>query len=92
MEQIPVSEVLPGLYRAVLDSVAHLEALGRRREAAGIRAEATAAYSGAWNAAADRRLRSLRARAERVAESRGRKAPRPLSGRARSSGLKHTPI
>jgi hypothetical protein len=92
MEQLPVSEVLPGLYRAVLDGVAHLEAIGRRRDAAGIRAEATAAYSGAWNAAADRRLRSLRARAERVAESQRRKAPRLLPGRARSSDLEHTPI
>ncbi|HET9851528.1 MAG TPA: hypothetical protein VFP56_03360 [Candidatus Limnocylindrales bacterium] len=92
MESLPVSEVLPGLYRAVLDGVAHLESIGRRRDAAGIRAEATAAYSGAWNAAADRRLRSLRERAERLAESQHRKGPRALESRPRSADLGHTPI
>jgi hypothetical protein len=73
VEQQPVAEVLPGLYRAVLDAVGALEARGHRREAAKIREEATAAYSKAWNEAAARRLRSLRARADRIAE--GRRGP-----------------
>jgi hypothetical protein len=68
MEQLPVSERLPRLYRTVLDAVADLEAHGRRRDAAAIRAEATAAYSTAWNAAAERRLSSLEARAARIIE------------------------
>ena len=76
MEQPPVSERLPRLYRAVLDAVADLEARGRRRDAAEIRAEATAAYSRAWNAAAERRLEALRARAARLAAGR-----RPASGK-----------
>ena len=77
MEALPISEVLPGLYRAVLDAVARLERNGRRREAAAIRAEATAAYSKAWDAAAERRLRSLCARADRMIDSRRHAAPEP---------------
>ena len=92
MEQLPVSEVLPGLYRAVLDAVARLEAIGRRREAAAIRAEATTTYSRAWNDAAERRLRSLSARADKVLESHRRNTPRPLDARRRSVDLEHTPI
>ena len=89
MEQLPVSEVLPGLYRAVLDAVARLESHGRRREAAGIRAEATAVYSRAWTASAERKLRSLQARADRIVESRRRAAPSPASReRGRSSWSK----
>jgi len=78
VEQQPVAEILPGLYRAVLDAVGSLEALGHRREAAAIREEATRAYSKAWNQAAARRLQNLRARAERVADSR-RRPGRPTS-------------
>ena len=70
MEQQPAAEILPGLYRAVLDSVGRLEARGLRREAATIRADATEAYSGAWNPAAVRRLTSLRDRAEKVLQGR----------------------
>jgi hypothetical protein len=92
MEPLPVAEVLPGLYRAVLDAVARLESHGRRREAAAIRAEATMAYSKAWNAAAERRLRSLRARAERIEESRRRAGPRSVESRPRAADLEHTPI
>lgn len=75
MEQQPVAEILPGLYRAVLDAVGGLEAIGQRREAAQIRAEAIRAYSSAWNQAAARRLQRLRARAVRV--SQGRRPGRP---------------
>jgi hypothetical protein len=75
VERTPVSEILPGLYRAVLDAVADLERLGRRREAAAIRAEATKVYSTAWTATAERRLRILQARCARVAAKshRGRR-------------------
>jgi hypothetical protein len=70
VEQQAVAEVLPGLYRAVLDAVADLELRGHRRDAAAIRADATRAYSGPWNAAAARRLRILAARAARVVATR----------------------
>jgi hypothetical protein len=69
MEQLPVSERLPRLYRAVLDAVAELEIHGRRRDAAAIRAEATTVYSKAWNARAERRLTALCDRAERIVET-----------------------
>jgi len=70
VEQQPVAEVLPVLYRSVLDAVGRLEARGLRREAATIRADATEAYSAAWNQAAVRRLTSLRDRAEKVIQGR----------------------
>ena len=92
MEQLPVSEVLPGLYRAVLDAVARLEAHGRRRDAAAIRAEATETYSKAWNAAAERKLRNLRARADRIVESRRRATPAPADRRARKVDLEQSRI
>lgn len=72
MDALPVSEILPGLYRAVLDAVADLEARGRRREAAEVRAEATLVYSRAWTTDAARRLRALRIRADRIGEGRRR--------------------
>ena len=49
----------PAVNSHYLDAVARLEANGRRREAAAIRAEATETYSKAWNAAAERRLHQL---------------------------------
>lgn len=70
MDAAPVSEILPGLYRAVLDAVANLEAHDRRRDAAEIRADATRVYSRAWNEAAAKRLRSLRLRADRILDAR----------------------
>jgi hypothetical protein len=70
VDDSPISEVLPGLYRAVLDAVAALEANDQRREAAVIRADATRVYSRAWTADAARRLRTLCARADRIRESR----------------------
>lgn len=91
MEQLPVSEILPGLYRAVLDAVARLEANGRRRDAAVIRAEATATYSRAWNDAAERRLRSLSVRADRIVES-CRRAPKAVESRPHAVDMEHTPI
>lgn len=66
MDELPVSEILPGLYRAVLDGVADLERRGRRADAAAIRSDATRVYSRAWTADAARRLRNLRAKADRI--------------------------
>ena len=70
MDQQSVAEVLPGLYRAVLDAVADLEARNRRAEAALVRAEATAVYSRSWTLEAAQRLRALRARADRLRDGR----------------------
>jgi len=70
VEQQPVAEVLPGLYRAVLDAVADLELRGHRLDAAAIRSDATRAYSAAWNPAAAHRLRVLQVRAARIVASR----------------------
>lgn len=60
-----LAEDLPEIYRAILDRVADLERIGARREAGRIRAEATRAYSEAWNEAARRQLLGLLARAHR---------------------------
>jgi hypothetical protein len=60
-----LAEDLPEIYRAILDRVADLERVGARREAGRIRAEATRAYSNAWNEAARRHLLRLLARARR---------------------------
>jgi hypothetical protein len=70
VDDLPVAEILPGLYRNVLDAVADLEGRGRRPEAAAIRGEAIGIYSRAWTADAARRLRSLLARAGRIADAR----------------------
>ena len=83
VEQQPVAEVLPVLYRSVLDAVSRLEARGLRREAATIRADATEAYSGPWNPGAARRMTSLRERAEKVIN--GRKGQRPPAAVADSN-------
>jgi len=73
MESNSPSEELPALYRAILDRVADLEALGERVEAAQLRSDATAAYSRAWDERARRRLESLLRRAVRpTAEERRR--------------------
>jgi hypothetical protein len=67
VNELSVAEIMPVLYRGVLDSVADLEARNGRREAARIRAEATRVYSRAWNLEAARRLRVLCERASRAA-------------------------
>jgi hypothetical protein len=94
VDQQPVAEVLPVLYRSVLDAVGRMEARGLRREAATIRADATEAYSGAWNPAAVRRLTSLRDRAEKVIQ--GRKGQRHgavvVEGRERRGDLERTTV
>lgn len=90
MEHELLSETLPVLYRAVLDAIAELEALGFRREAAQVRVEATGAYSGPWNPAAARRLHALRARADRIAA--GRRRRRPILEPLERIDLGHTPV
>ena len=81
MEQQPIAETLPVLYRAVLDAVAELEARGLRREAATIRADATEAYSGPWNPGASRRMSNLRDRARKVIQGgKGQRRPAIAAG------------
>ena len=69
-----LAEDLPELYRAILDRVADLEQAGARPFAGRIRAQATRAYSDAWDEAARRLLLSLLTRADRAlaADSRPR--------------------
>jgi hypothetical protein len=92
VEQQPVAEILPGLYRAVLDAVGSLEALGLRRDAARIRQEAIDTYSQAWNRGAARRLQVLRARAERAAAGRRRALAVESDGRERAIGVGRTTV
>ena len=60
------AEELPGLYRAILERVAELEALDQRPEATRIRLHATRTYSDAWDDAGRRSLLALLARADRA--------------------------
>lgn len=69
MNELSAAEIMPVLYRGVLDSVADLEARSSRHEAARIRAEATRVYSRAWDLDAARRLRALCERASRSASA-----------------------
>ena len=73
-----MAEILPALYRNVLDKVAALEADGLRNEAARMRDDAIRAYSGAWDRAAERRLRRLIARSARIAAGRARRRRREV--------------
>ncbi len=88
-----MSEILPGLYRAVLDAVADLERRGRRREAAAIREEATRVYSTAWTPAAERRLRILQARCARgVARTRRKAGDAALETLGRAADLERKTV
>jgi hypothetical protein len=62
-----IAEMLPRLYREVLDGIARLEDLGARPAAGRLRAEAIADYSRAWDAACQKRLRDLLGRIEDAA-------------------------
>lgn len=94
VEQQPVAEVLPVLYRSVLDAVGRLEARGLRREAATIRSDATEAYSGTWNPGAVRRMTSLRDRAEKVIQGRKgqRRSAVVVESRERRTDLERTTV
>jgi hypothetical protein len=59
MEPNSAAEELPGLYRAVLDRVAQLEAAGKRDLANIVRAEAIRIYSRSWDDRARRQLEAL---------------------------------
>jgi hypothetical protein len=80
------SEELPGLYRAILDRVAGLEANGDRAEAARVRTAATRAYSRAWDDRARRQLEALLRRAYRPTAAQRLAARRPRWGNARALG------
>lgn len=91
VDELPVSEILPGLYRAVLDAVATLEARQRRPDAAAIRLEATRVYSRAWTPDAAKRLRNLRSRADRILGTPGRiRYDLPAEALGRGSDLERT--
>jgi hypothetical protein len=66
------SETLPGLYRAVLETVARLERAGERRAAYEIRCKAIRTYSTRWDERGHRDLRRLEQAARvRLAASSG---------------------
>jgi hypothetical protein len=82
MDPHSASEVLPGLYRAILDRVADLEAGGDRATAAKLRSTATRVYSRAWDERARRRLESLLADASRPT----------VSERVKGRGSRRSPL
>jgi hypothetical protein len=88
------AELLPELYRAILDGVVELERRGARREAAVIRRSATQAYT-VWDERAERRLIRLSAEIDlhlRPDRVRGRGRSWSLASRSRgSSGAAATP-
>ena len=73
-----LAEDLPELYRTILARVAELERVGARREGGRLRAEATRAYSDAWDEAARRDLAGLLARADRTLADEERPRTRRL--------------
>lgn len=86
MDPNSAAEELPGLYRAILDRVAGLEADGERDVAARVRTAATRAYSRAWDDRARRQLEALLRRTYRPTAAQ-RPAHRLLRwGPARSMG------
>jgi len=68
----PPAAEFPALYRSILDGVLELERGSLRREAALVRAEATAIYSGSWDERGRRRLLALLRRIDRVTDGRDR--------------------
>jgi hypothetical protein len=74
VDEQPPAEEFPGLYRAILDRVARLEALGARRDAGKIRVDAIRAYSSAWDHRSRKRLDDLLRRSDRAIEARSRAA------------------
>ena len=60
------AELLPALYRAVLDQVAALELRGERVQAAHFRVEAISAYSRSWDTHGRHRLEGILRRAARA--------------------------
>ncbi len=69
-----IAELLPRVYRRVLDAVETLEQGGGRAEATRLRRMAIAVYSGAWNAKSHRRLEEIATRAELAAREQERRS------------------
>ena len=82
------AEDLPELYRAILDRVAELERVGSRASAGRIRAEATAAYSNAWDESARKILTGLIVRADRTLSAGDRGGSRAWSFRRRATAAR----
>lgn len=72
------AELLPALYRGVLDQIAALERRGERVQAAQFRVEAISAYSRSWDMTGRRRLEGILRRAERALAN----APEPAQTEA----------
>ena len=81
------AELLPALYRAVLDEVAALERRGERLQAAQFSDEAIRAYSRSWDATSRRRLDAILRRAERALAD----APEPAQPEAVQAVSEATP-
>jgi hypothetical protein len=81
MDHKAAAEELPGLYRAILDRIAQIDAAGHRSLAYRIRTDATRIYSRAWDDRARRGLESLlRETADKTTPQRP-----PFRGTARRS-------
>ncbi len=65
MDDRPAAEELPGLYRAVLDTVGRLEHIGEREFAWKIRRDALHTYSTRWDDRGRRSLERLNVDAQR---------------------------
>ncbi len=83
------AEDLPMLYRSLLDAIAELERHGAYREATLVRAEATEAYSTAWDETGRRRLDNLARRVHRSIEDIERPQRAWSLYRAGADGVNH---
>ena len=77
--ELSPSELLPAIYRAVLDRVAELERRGERLEASRFRTEAIHAYSRSWDLRGRRRLEAILRRAERTIADTPEPAPESVA-------------